>query len=141
MSKKTYVPIIEQEEESYINRYHFIRVEGNEKELNYLIETFNFKWKISEGQSIFSLSMESIFTEDQTIPMLKLPVDDLYPHTRFDGTLRHINFKIGPHDDNYQKSLKISKKLQNNLNMYVTNEYIVFPPSNFDAIPPSENNV
>jgi len=130
MSVKTYVPIIEQEEESCINRYHFIRVEGNEKELKYLCEIFNFKWKISDGQSIFSLSMESIFTEEQTIPMLKLPIDDFYPHTRFDGVLRHINFKITPDDDNYQKGDKINRKLQNNFNTYITNEFLIFPPSN-----------
>ena len=128
MSAKTYVPIIEQEEESCINRYHFVRVEGNETELKYLAETFNFKWEIFEGQSIFSLSMTSTFTEEQTIPMLKLSIEDLHPHTRFDGILRHINFKINSNDNESQRSTKINKKLQGNLSTYITSEFIMFPP-------------
>ena len=110
-SRKTdgnYVVLMETSGEEYESWYYFIRVEGNEENLQHLRNQLEkVEWQISDDLSTFDLEMIHPVSAQTAKQMSKLDLNVTSFHRKFDGILQKIDFDFKKKDGNQTKICKV----------------------------------
>ena len=97
-SKKTdgdYVILMETSGEENESWYYFIRVEGNEENLQKLqTQLENVDWYIIDDLSTFDLDLEHPISAQTAKQMTKVDLNHTSFHRKFDGVLKEIDFDV-----------------------------------------------
>ena len=106
--------------------YYFIKLNGNEKALNYLQRQLEkIDMHIVDDLSTFDLDLEHTFSDITTKEMIKLEINSCSFHRRFDGKLDMINLDLRRKDDNDDKLQKVNDVLgYGRIEDYINDEYI-----------------
>ena len=103
-----YVILMETNGEEYESWYYFIRVEGNEENLQYLQQQFEkVDWHILDDLSTFDLDLDHQVSARTAKEMTKVDLNHTLFHRKFDGTLKKIDFDFKKKDGNETKICKI----------------------------------
>lgn len=93
-----------EEHESWL---YFIRIEGNEENLNYLQDQLEqVDWYILDDLSTFDLELERSVSAQTAKEMSKLELNHSSFHRKFDGKLQKIDFDFKKKDGNETKICK-----------------------------------
>jgi hypothetical protein len=106
-----YVALQETSGEEFESWIYFIRLEGNEENLNHLKKQLDqVDWVIIDDLSTFDLDLEHTVSELTAKEMTKVELN-VYFHRKFDGTLQKINFGFKNKDSNKRKIKRVFDKL------------------------------
>lgn len=106
-----YVALQETSGEEFESWIYFIRLEGNEENLNHLKKQLDqVDWVIIDDLSTFDLDLEHTVSELTAKEMTKVELN-VYFHRKFNGTLQKINFGFKPKDSNKRKIKRVFDKL------------------------------
>ena len=95
--------------------YYFIKYDGNEEPLNFLNEQLNSieEMILCDGCSTFDLDIENLVSEQKALEMIKIEVNSVSYHRKFNGVLEKIDFRLNNDDSNTRKIKKMNKVLGN----------------------------
>ena len=103
-----YAILMETSPEEYESWYYFIRVEGNEDNLNNLKSVIeSVEWSIIENCNVFDIELEHLISASTAKEFTKVDLNHTSFHRKFDGILKPINFKFKIKDKNEKKMWKI----------------------------------
>lgn len=101
-----YVILMETSGEAEESWYYFIKLDGNEANLQHLNKQLeSVKWYILEHLSFFCLDMEQTVSASTAKEMTKVHLNGKY-HKKFDGKLQKINLDFKKKDGNDTKICK-----------------------------------
>ena len=104
--------------------YYFLKVEGNEKELDYLNQQLEKMDMVFEDDlNTFILELENPVSEQTAREMCKVDLNHTTFHRKFDGKLEMINLNLKKRDSNLKMLRKLNKKLMNQgIENFIDNE-------------------
>lgn len=103
-----YAILMETSGEENESWYNFIRVDGNEENLNFLNEQLNqVRWYILDDLSTFDLEMDHFVSAQTAKEMTKIDLNANSFHRKFDGVLKKIDFGFRKKDKNDAKICKV----------------------------------
>ena len=109
--KKTtgkYAILMESNDEEFEQWYYFIKVDGNEENLEYLHKQLEkVDWEIMEDLSAFELDMDYVVSAQTAKEMSKVSLNYYSDHRKFDGRLKKIDFDFKKKDGNETKICKV----------------------------------
>jgi hypothetical protein len=119
-----YVVLMETNEEESEQWYYFIRVEGNEENINFLHNQLDqVDWELIDGLSTFELEMDYFVSAQTAKEMSKLALNYGSDHRKFDGKLQRIDFDFRKKDGNETKMCKVFDMLGNGkIDEYISEE-------------------
>jgi hypothetical protein len=86
--------------------YNFIKVQGNEENLQHLCNQLDcVEWYILEHLSVFFMDLEKTVSAQTAKEMTKVSLNE-FPHRKFDGTLQKIDLNFSKKDGNDTKICK-----------------------------------
>jgi hypothetical protein len=101
-----YVILMETSGEAEESWYYFIKVAGNEENLQHLNNQLeSIKWFVMDHLSLFYMDLEKKVSATTAKEMSKVCVNES-PHRKFDGTLEKIDFEFSKRDGNETKICK-----------------------------------
>lgn len=107
-----YVILMETSGDECESWYYFIRVEGNEENLQHLQKQLDkVEWVIEEDLNTFDLDMEHYVSAQTAKEMSKVDLNANSFHRKFDGKLKRIDFDFHKKDKNYRKIEKVNELL------------------------------
>lgn len=102
-----YAVLMETSGEEMESWYYFIKVEGNEENLNYLQKQLeDVEWYILGDMSTFDLDLDHYVSAHTAKEMTKLEMYHCSFHRKFDGKLQKIDLGFGKKDKNKKKIRK-----------------------------------
>jgi hypothetical protein len=108
MTDGRYAVLQETNGEEHESWLYFIRVEGNEENLNHLQKQLeDTDWYILEDLSTFDLELERTVSAQTAKEMTKLELNHCSFHRKFDGKLQKIDFDFRKKDGNETKICKV----------------------------------
>jgi hypothetical protein len=121
-----YVILMETNGEEYESWYYFIRVEGNEENLQHIQKQFEkVDWHILDDLSTFDLDLENTISAKTAKEMTKVDLNHTSFHRKFDGKLKKIDFDFKKNDGNSTKICKIFDMLgYGQIDDYISDEDI-----------------
>ena len=103
-----YAILMETSGEENESWYNFIRVDGNEENLEYLSKQLNeVDWYILDDLSTFDLEMDNFVSAQTAKEMSKVDLNASSFHRKFDGVLKKIDFGFRKKDKNNVKICKV----------------------------------
>jgi len=115
-----YATLLEIDTKDIENYIYLIRYEGNEVELIYLEEIINsIKWDV-DVDNIFELDIKNLITEETAQELMKLNLRSI-EYRKFNGTLKHITFKLKDDYKAKKKQRKVCEELWS-LEDYISEE-------------------
>jgi hypothetical protein len=111
-SSNKYAVLMETNGKEYESWYYFIKYNGNEdalKSLSRQIESID--WYILDDLSTFDLDLEHLVSETTAKEMIKIELNSLMFHRKFDGKLKEIDLGFKKKDSNDKKIVRAFKKL------------------------------
>lgn len=103
-----YAILMETSPEEYESWYYFIRVDGNEDNLNALKNVIeSVEWSILENCNVFDIELEHLISANTAKELTKVDLNHTSFHRKFDGVLKKINFKFKIKDTEEEKMWKI----------------------------------
>jgi hypothetical protein len=88
----TYVVLAESNGKHYETWYTFIKYEGNEKSLeNLQSQLKKVEFYIIDDLSTFDLDLDNKVSAETARQMIRIEVNSVMPHRKFDGTLKNID--------------------------------------------------
>jgi len=103
-----YAILMETSSEEYESWYYFIRVEGNEENLNHLKQCIeSIEWSIMDDCNVFDIELEHLISANTAKELTKVDLNHSSFHRKFDGILKRIDFKFKKKDDDEDKMFKI----------------------------------
>ena len=103
-----YVILMETSGEEYESWYYFIRLEGNEENLKYLVNQLEkVEWHILDDLNTFELDLENCVSAQTAKEMTKIDLNHHSFHRKFDGKLQKIDFEFKKKDGNETKICKV----------------------------------
>ena len=109
----TYAILMETNEVEGESWYYFLKVQENEKALQYLNEQLNKIDIIFEDDlNTFILEIENPVSEQTAKEMCKVDLNSVSYHRKFDGKLQMINLNLKKKDSNHKMLLKLNKSLK-----------------------------
>ena len=103
-----YAILMETSPEEYESWYYFIRVEGNEDNLNDLKKFIeSIEWSIVENCNVFDIELDHLISATTAKELTKVDLNHTSFHRKFDGVLKKIDFKFKKKDGNEDKMWKI----------------------------------
>ena len=117
---------METNDEEFEQWYYFIKVEGNEENLEYLHKQLEkIDWEIMEDLSAFELDMDYFVSAQTAKEMSKVSLNYYSDHRKFDGRLKKIDFDFRKKDGNETKICKVFDTLgYGKIEDYVSDEDI-----------------
>lgn len=107
----TYVLLMETNEEEHESWYNFIKVQGNEENIEHLRKQLcSFDWYLLDGLSTFDLE-EFKFSEKTAKEMTKVALNHCFRHRKFDGVLKKIDFNFKPKHSVEKRMKRVNKVL------------------------------
>ena len=92
--------------------YYFLKVEGNEKALQYLnAQLEKIEMCILDDLSMFELDLDNKVSETTAKEMTNVDLNSFQYHRKFDGTLQLIDFKLRKRDDTEDMIEKVHNKI------------------------------
>ena len=121
-----YVILMETNDEEYEQWYYFIKVDGNEDNLNYLHKQLEkIEWELMEDLSTFELDMDYFVSAQTAKEMSKVSLNYYSDHRKFDGKLQKIDFDFKKKDGNETKICKVFDTLgHGKIEDYISDEDI-----------------
>jgi len=121
-----YTILMETDQNSSEQWYNFIRVEGNEENLNHLAKQLEqVDFELIEDLSTFDLEMDYLVSAQTAKDMSKVDLNPTNFHKKFDGTLKRIDFSFSKKDGNTTKISKVYDTLgDGNIDEYISDEDI-----------------
>ena len=121
-----YAILMETNDEEFEQWYYFIKVEGNEENLEYLHKQLEkIDWEIMEDLSEFELDMDYFVSAQTAKEMSKVSLNYYSDHRKFDGRLKKIDFDFRKKDGNETKICKVFDTLgYGKIEDYVSDEDI-----------------
>ena len=121
-----YAILMETNDEEFEQWYYFIKVEGNEENLEYLHKQLEkIDWEIMEDLSAFELDMDYFVSAQTAKEMSKVSLNYYSDHRKFDGRLKKIDFDFRKKDGNETKICKVFDTLgYGKIEDYVSDEDI-----------------
>ena len=121
-----YAIFMETNDEEFEQWYYFIKVEGNEENLEYLHKQLEkIDWEIMEDLSAFELDMDYFVSAQTAKEMSKVSLNYYSDHRKFDGRLKKIDFDFRKKDGNETKICKVFDTLgYGKIEDYVSDEDI-----------------
>lgn len=103
-----YAILMETNDEEFEQWYYFIKVDGNEENLDYLHKQLEkIDWEIMEDLSAFELDMDYLVSAQTAKEMSKVSLNYYSDHRKFDGRLKKIDFEFRKKDGNETKICKV----------------------------------
>ena len=103
-----YAILMETNDEEFEQWYYFIKVDGNEENLEYLHKQLEkVDWEIMEDLSAFELDMDYVVSAQTAKEMSKVSLNYYSDHRKFDGRLKKIDFEFKKKDGNETKICKV----------------------------------
>ena len=103
-----YVILMETNDEEFEQWYYFIKVDGNEDNLEHLDKQLKkIDWEIMEDLSTFELDMDYFVSAQTAKEMSKVSLNYYSDHRKFDGILKKIDFNFIKKDGNETKICKV----------------------------------
>jgi len=120
----TYAILMESNENEVESWYYFLRVQGNEKELEYLNQQLEKMDMVFEDDfNTFILELENPVSEQTAREMCKVDLNHTGFHRKFDGKLEMICLNLKKRDSNLKMLKKLNKKLMNQgIENFIDNE-------------------
>ena len=110
----TFAILMESNENEVESWYYFLRVQGNEKELEYLNQQLEKMDMVFEDDlNTFILELENPVSEQTAREMCKVDLNHTTFHRKFDGKLEMIYLNLKKRDSNLKMLKKLNKKLMN----------------------------
>lgn len=107
-SSDKYVILMETNDEEFEQWYYFIKVDGNEENLEYLSKQLEkIEWEIMEDLSAFEIDMDYFVSAQTAKEMTKVSLNYYSDHRKFDGKLKKIDFEFKKKDGNETKICKV----------------------------------
>ena len=121
-----YAILMETNDEECEQGYYFIKVDGNEENLEYLHKQLEkIDWEIMEDLSAFELDMDYFVSAQTAKEMSKVSLNYYSDHRKFDGRLKKIDFDFRKKDGNETKICKVFDTLgYGKIEDYVSDEDI-----------------
>ena len=121
-----YAILMETNDEEFEQWYYFIKVEGNEENLEYLHKQLEkIDWEIMEDLSAFELDMDYFVSAQTAKEMSKVSLNYYSDHRKFDGRLKMSDFDFRKKDGNETKICKVFDTLgYGKIEDYVSDEDI-----------------
>ena len=90
-----YAILMETSPEEYESWYYFIRVEGNEDNLNDLKKFIeSIEWSIVENCNVFDIELDHLISATTAKELTKVDLNHTSFHRKFDGVLKKIDFNF-----------------------------------------------
>ncbi len=103
-----YVILMETNDEEFEQWYYFLKVDGNEDNLNYLHKQLEkIDWELMDDLSTFELDMDYFVSAQTAKEMSKVSLNYYSDHRKFDGKLKKIDFDFKKKDGNETKICKV----------------------------------
>ena len=120
----TFAILMESNENEVESWYYFLKVNGNEKELEYLNQQLEKMDMVFEDDlNTFILELENPVSEQTAREMCKVDLNHTTFHRKFDGKLEMINLNLKKRDSNLKMLRKLNKKLMNQgIENFIDNE-------------------
>ena len=120
----TFAILMESNENEVESWYYFLKIEGNEKELEYLNQQLEKMDMVFEDDlNTFILELENPVSEQTAREMCKVDLNHTTFHRKFDGKLEMINLNLKKRDSNLKMLRKLNKKLMNQgIENFIDNE-------------------
>ena len=120
----TYAILMESNENEVESWYYFLKVENNEKSLEYLnTQLEKIDMVFEDNLNTFILELENPVSEQTAKEMCKVDLNHTGFHRKFDGKLEIINFNLKKRDSNMKMLKKLNKKLMNQgIENFIDNE-------------------
>ena len=110
-NENKYVTLMEYNHHECESWYYFIKLQGNEENLNHLQKQLEqVDWVAINGLSTFDLDIEHTVSE-LTAKEMKLIEVNVYFNRKFDGVLKKIDFGFKSSDSNKRKMKRVFEKL------------------------------
>ena len=108
-----YAVLMETNGEEFESWYYFIKYEGNEEALQHLADQLKKveDMYIYENLSTFDLDIDNLVSETTAKEMIKLDLNSITRHRKFDGEMKKIDLKLEEVTKNKKKLIKLFKKL------------------------------
>ena len=107
-----YVVLMETSGEEFESWYYFIKVKGNEENLDHLQRQLeDIEWYILDEYNTFDLDLEHYVSAQTAKEMTKLDLNATSFHRKFDGVLKRIDFDFNRKDKNKKKIRKVNDLL------------------------------
>lgn len=121
-----YVVLAECNGKEYETWYYFIKLNGNEKALEYLDKQLkSIEFYIIDDLSTFDLDMDHPMSESTAKQMVRLEINSISDHRMFEGKLQMIDLNFNKNDSNDKKIVKTFKRLGiGRIDRYIDQEYI-----------------
>jgi len=121
-----YAILMETNDEEFEQWYYFIKVDGNEENLDYLNKQLEkIDWEIMEDLSTFELDMDYLVSAQTAKEMSKVSLNYYSDHRKFDGRLKKIDFEFRKKDGNETKICKVFDTLgYGKIEEYISDEDI-----------------
>lgn len=99
-----YVILMETNDEEKESWYYFLKLNGNEENINHLNEQINdVEWYLMEGSSVFDLDIEHPVSEQTAKELIRVELNSESYHRKFNGTLKRIEFGFREKDSTETK--------------------------------------
>jgi len=110
----TFAILMESNENEVESWYYFLKVQGNEKALEYLNQQLEkIDMVFEDDLNTFILETENLVSEQTAREMCKVDLNHTTFHRKFDGKLEMIYLNLKKRDSNLKMLKKINNKLMN----------------------------
>ena len=104
-----YAILMETNGEECESWYYFIKYDGNEKELDHLKKQIDqIEMYVLDDLSAFDIETENLVSEQTASEMLRIEVNSVTFHRKFDGKMQFIDLKLKKKDSNERRIEKIN---------------------------------
>jgi len=104
-----YAILMETNGEECESWYYFIKYAGNEKELEHLKKQIDqIEMYVLDDLSAFDIETENLVSEQTAAEMVRIEVNSVTFHRKFDGKMQFIDLKLKKKDSNERRIEKIN---------------------------------
>lgn len=104
-----YAILMETNGEECESWYYFIKYSGNEKQLEHLKKQIDeIEMYVLEDLSAFDIEIENLVSEQTASEMIRIEVNSVTYHRKFDGKMKYIDIKLKKKDSNEKRIEKIN---------------------------------
>lgn len=117
--------------------YSFIRIDGNEENLQFLYEQLEKieDWNVDDDNttSVFIMDMDRSVCAQTAKEMSKIDINHCMFHRKFDGVLKRIDFQFQSKDSSRKKIKKVHKLLEyGGIDEFIDDEDVDLEDINFE---------
>lgn len=124
--ERKYVILMETNDEEKESWYYFLKLNGNEENINHLNDQINdVEWYLMDGSSVFDLDTEHPVSEQTAKELIRVELNSHTYHRKFDGVLERIDFEFREKDSAETRICKVFDVLgYGQIEEYISDEEI-----------------